>query len=55
MAEQTHITARLPADLLDRVEAYRQKMERMNRQPVSRASALRALIDAGLEAVERED
>lgn len=55
MAEQTHITARLPADMLERVEAYRRRLERLNRQPVSRAVALRALIDAGLEAVEREE
>lgn len=54
MVEQTHITARLPADLLERVEAYRRKLERLNRQEVSRAAALRALIDAGLEAVEKE-
>lgn len=55
MVEQEHITARIPADLLERVEAYRQRLERLTRQPVSRAAALRALVDAGLEAVEREE
>jgi NADH/NAD ratio-sensing transcriptional regulator Rex len=54
MVEQTHITARLPAELLERVEAYRRRLERLTRQPVSRAAALRALVDAGLEAVENE-
>ena len=54
MPEQTHISARLPAELLERVEQYRRKLERLTRQPVSRAAALRALLDAGLEAVERE-
>ncbi|MBZ9540495.1 hypothetical protein KGQ90_16370 [Modicisalibacter tunisiensis] len=48
------MTTRLPADLLERVEAYREKLERLTRQPVSRAAALRALLDAGLEAVEGE-
>lgn len=55
MVEQTHITARLPVNMLERVEAYRQRLERLTRQPVSRAAAFRALIDAGLEAVEKED
>lgn len=55
MVEQTHITARLPANMLERVEAYRQRLERLTRQPVSRAAALRALVDVGLEVVEKED
>lgn len=54
MTEQTHISARLPADLLRRVEAHRLELERLTRQPVSRAAALRSLLIAGLEAVERD-
>jgi hypothetical protein len=55
MLEQEHITARFPAELIERVEAYRQRMEQITRQKVSRAAALRALVDAGLEAVERKE
>lgn len=53
MPEKEHITIRLEADLLARVEAYRQDLERLTRQRVTRATALRALLVAGLEAVER--
>jgi len=54
MSEKTHISTRLPADLVERIEVYRQRLERLTRQPVSRATALRALLVAGLEAVEAE-
>lgn len=46
-----HVTIRLSAELLERVEEYRQELEKLTRQPVTRATALRALIDAGLEHV----
>ncbi|MCE8020168.1 hypothetical protein HOP51_08575 [Halomonas sp. MCCC 1A11036] len=48
-----HISLRLSADLLERVETYRLELEKMTRQTVSQAAALRALIDAGLELVEK--
>lgn len=54
MVEQTHITIRIPVEMLEQVEAHRRKLEQLNRQRVSRASAFRALIDAGLEAVEED-
>lgn len=49
-----HINLRLSAELLERVEAYRKDLERVTRQPVTRANALRSLVDAGLELVEKE-
>lgn len=54
MTEQTHISMRLSEDLLERVDAYRLKLQRAMRQPVSRAAALRALLEHGLDAVEVE-
>jgi len=54
MKEQTHISMRLSEDLLERVDAYRLKLQRAMRQPVSRAAALRALLEHGLDAVEVE-
>ncbi|EWH00459.1 hypothetical protein [Halomonas sp. BC04] len=48
-----HISLRLSADLLERVETYRLELEKVTRQPVSQAAALRALIDAGLEFIEK--
>lgn len=51
MAEQVLISTRLPVELLERIDAYRRELEKVTRQPVSRASAMRALIDAGLEKV----
>lgn len=52
MPKQEHVSVRLPVDLLERVDAYRRKLERLNRQPVSRSTAFRALLDAGLESQE---
>lgn len=48
-----HVNLRLSTELLDRVEAYRKELEKVTRQPVTRATALRALVDAGLEYVEK--
>lgn len=55
MPEHHHITTRVPEELLERIEAYRRKLERLTRQPVSRAAAFRSLLEAGLEAVEGEE
>lgn len=52
--QDQHVTLRLSAELLERVEAYRRELEQMTRQPVTRANALRSLVDAGLELVEKE-
>ncbi|QTP55419.1 hypothetical protein HNO51_12450 [Billgrantia sulfidoxydans] len=49
-----HVTIRLSADLLQRVEEYRKKLEKVTRQPVTRATAVRALIDAGLEHEQKK-
>lgn len=38
---------------MERVESHRRKLERVSRQAVSRAVSIRALLDAGLEEVER--
>ncbi|GAA0569873.1 hypothetical protein ACFQH5_09435 [Halomonas salifodinae] len=55
MAPQDHqVSIRLSTELLERVEAYRKELERVTRQPVTRANALRSLVDAGLELVEKE-
>ena len=54
MAEQVHVTLRITQETLERVDAYRNELERLNRHPVSRAIALRALLEAGLEAVKQE-
>lgn len=47
---QKHITIRLPEDLLDKVEKYRQKLEKTSGLTINRADTIRALIAAGLEA-----
>ncbi|GGX90032.1 hypothetical protein GCM10007160_16850 [Litchfieldella qijiaojingensis] len=52
--QDQHVTLRLSAELLERVEAYRKELELMTRQPVTRANALRSLVDAGLELVEQQ-
>lgn len=49
-----HVTIRLSGELLEKVETYRIELERLTRQPVTRATALRALIDAGLEYVGKK-
>ncbi|MGQ4879810.1 hypothetical protein ACOJCM_14690 [Billgrantia sp. LNSP4103-1] len=49
-----HINLRLSAELLERVEAHRLELEKLTRQSVTRAAALRSLIDAGLEFVEKK-
>lgn len=53
MTQKEHLTVRLPPELLERVDVYRKKLERITRQPVSRAAAVRALIAAGLETEEK--
>jgi len=52
---QQHLTVRLPQDLLARVEAYRQRLEKTTGLTVNRADTLRVLIAAGLDAKTKED
>lgn len=47
-----HINVKLPADILERVESYRAKLERYMKQPVNRSAAVRMLIVSGLESEE---
>lgn len=50
MARKEYVSVRLPFESLERVEAYRDKMQQEARQPISRSVVLRALIEIGLES-----
>lgn len=49
-----HITIRLPSELLDKVESYRQDLEKTTGLTINRADAIRALVAAGLEVKTKE-
>ncbi len=51
-SQDQHISIRISAELLVRVDKHRADLERITRQRVTRAAALRSLVDAGLELVE---
>lgn len=48
------INIRLPSDLLDQVEAYREKVEKATGLTVNRSDAVRVLLAAGLKAKDKE-
>lgn len=52
LSRQTAI--RLPADLLDRLEALAESMTRELRFPVSRSDVTRRALEMGIDAIERE-
>lgn len=54
MAPQSHVTFRLPAELLERVDAYAEQLAAETGLPVKRADALRMLIAKGLQVRQEE-
>lgn len=50
---QQHISVRLPPEMIEKVDAYRKKMESASKQRQTRADALRSLIAHGLEAAAK--
>lgn len=51
---QKQINIRLPEDLLDQVEAYREKVEKATGLTVNRSDAVRVLLAAGLKVKAKE-
>jgi len=49
MARKEYVSLRLPFESLERVEAYREKMQEQSRQSLSRSVVLRELIEIALE------
>lgn len=52
--QQAQLNVRLPQDLLDQVEAYRQKLEQATGLTVNRSDAVRVLLATGLETKAKE-
>lgn len=44
-----HVTVRIPAETLEKVDQYREKLEKSTGIPVKRADALRAAIEVGVD------
>jgi hypothetical protein len=55
MPPQSHVTFRLPAELLDKVDAYAEQLAAETGLPVKRADALRMLIAKGLQMRQEEE
>lgn len=55
MPAQSHVTFRLPAELLDKVDAYAEHLAAETGLPVKRADALRMLITKGLQLRQEEE
>lgn len=51
---QKQINIRLPEDLLNQVEAYRDRVEKATGLTVNRSDAIRVLLAAGLEVKAKE-
>lgn len=54
MQKQTNINTRVTQDMLDRIEAFRERVNQATGLGVNRSDAIRLLISAGLEAKEKE-
>lgn len=52
MTRQHHTTLRLPEEMVEKVERYRERLEAESPVKVTRTDALRILITAGLKAEE---
>lgn len=49
-----HINLRLPKDLLDRIDSYRNHLKNTTGLEVKRSDALRVVIAVGLDVKEKE-
>lgn len=54
MQKQTNINTRVTQDMLDRVEAFRERTNQATGLGINRSDAIRLLIAAGLDAKEKE-
>ena len=55
MSMQKQINIRLPEELLDQVEDYREKVSKSTGLAVNRSDAVRVLLAAGLKVKAKED
>lgn len=54
MQKQTNINTRVTQDMLDRIEAFRERVNQATGLGINRSDAIRLLISAGLDAKEKE-
>ena len=54
MPKQTNINTRVTQEMLNRVEAFRERTNQTTGLSINRSDAVRLLIAAGLEAKEKE-
>lgn len=54
MQKQTNINTRVTQDMLERIEAFKERLNQATGLGVNRSDAIRLLISAGLEVKERE-